>query len=138
LQNIDVGTAKLLNTLGFLLYSKLDESNFRSLYSQIQTVLVPSLWNEPWPYVVIEAIMQRRLVIASRIGGIPEQVEGCKGAFLCEPGDCRQLADTMEMVSGLNIEELNDIGSQSREVFLRRFNNESSIRKFINICEHLA
>lgn len=138
LQSVGTNVRELLNTLGFLLYGKLDDADFRGVYRQIRTVLVPSLWNEPWPYVVVEALMQRRLLIASSIGGIPEQVEGCKGAFLCEPGDSKQLADTMELITGLNREEMNDLGSQNREVFLRRFNNDSSIRKFISICEHLT
>jgi len=137
-QDIEPNVSELLSKLGFLLYGKLDGAKFKAVYRQIQTVLVPSLWNEPWPYVVVEALTQRRLLIASKIGGIPEQVEGCKGVFLCEPGDKKQLADTIEMVKGLNDDQVSDFGLQSREVFLRRFNNESSVRKFIRICEQLA
>lgn len=138
LQDSGPNVKRLLKKLGFTLYGRLDETEFNTIYSQIQTVLVPSLWSEPWPYVVVEALRQQRLLIASNIGGIPEQVKGCKGAFLFEPGAKRQLSETIEMVKGFNKDQVEDFGSQSKEVFLQRFNNESSIRRFIRICEQLA
>jgi glycosyltransferase involved in cell wall biosynthesis len=147
-EQIHVHATKLLNSepkfeamlenLGFIPYSRLDPTQFKAVYRQIQTVLVPSIWGEPWPYVVVEALTQRRLLVASRIGGIPEQVEGCAGAFLFEPGDERQLLETIEMTKSFSKDQVNDFGMRNKEVFLRRFNNESSIRKFIRICEHLT
>jgi glycosyltransferase involved in cell wall biosynthesis len=82
--------------------------------------------------------LRRRLLIASNIGGIPEQVEGCRGVFLCEPGDSEDLADNMEIVGGLSGEDAEELGWQNRETFLSRFKNESSIRKFISICNRLT
>ena len=74
------------------------------LYSQIRVSIVPSIWPEPLPYLVSEAIMQGRFVVASRIGGIPELVEGCKGMHLCNPGDPYQLEKALESVYGLEKE----------------------------------
>jgi len=136
--NIDPNLRELFRKLGFLDYPKLDEAEFRRVYQQIQTVLVPSLWNEPWPYVIVEALTQRRLLIASSVGGIPEQVEGCKGAFLFNAGDLDQLTQTIDIVNGLSAEQVSELGSQNKETFLRRFNNDSSIRKFIKICDQLT
>ena len=65
-----------------MLYEKLTKERFASLYQRIRTVLVPSIWAEPWGYVVVEALYQGRLLIASDMGGLPEMVEGCPGAFL--------------------------------------------------------
>jgi glycosyltransferase involved in cell wall biosynthesis len=128
---------RMLNELGLLTYGRLNREEFKDVYRHVQTVLVPSLWDEPWPYAVVESLMQRRLLVASNIGGIPEQVRGCNGAFLCEPGNGRQLSDTLELVNGFSGEQMNDLGIHNREVFLRRFNNDSSARKLITICEYL-
>lgn len=128
----------LLNGLGLLGYPKLDDLEFRRMYQQIQTVLVPSLWNEPWPYVIVEALVQSRLLIASRVGGIPEQVEGCEGAFLFDAGDIDQLMQTLDIVTGMGSEQIDELGSQNKETFLRMFDNDSSIRKFIKICDKLT
>jgi glycosyltransferase involved in cell wall biosynthesis len=129
--------ARALNGLGFLLYGKLDKSELDKVYENIRAVVVPSVWHEPWPYVVVEALVQGRFVIASRMGGIPEQVEGCKGAMLFDAGNYNKLADSMEFVAGLEREKIVDYGFQNRETFLKRFDNESSLKGFISVCEHV-
>lgn len=129
--------ARALSRLGFLLYDKLDKSELDKVYESIRAVVVPSVWHEPWPYVVVEALVQGRFVIASRMGGIPEQVEGCEGVMLFEAGNYSKLADSIEFVAGLEREKIVDFGFQNRETFLRRFNSESSINGFIGVCEHL-
>jgi glycosyltransferase involved in cell wall biosynthesis len=126
-----------IRKLGFRLHKRLEIPDLENLYMQLKSVLVPSIWNEPWPYTIVEALLRRRFVVASRIGGMPEQVEGCKGAILVEPGDSKMLAEAIEYVMDLSKEEVVDLGSQNREVFLSRFNNYSSVRKFINLCENL-
>jgi glycosyltransferase involved in cell wall biosynthesis len=128
---------KSLTRIGILPYGKLDNDEYEKLYRQIQAVIVPSIWHEPWPYVVVEALVQGRFVIASCMGGISEQVEGCKGVMLFEAGNYNKLADSMEFVAGLEREKIVDLGFQNREIFLRRFDNESSLKGFISVCEHL-
>lgn len=129
--------AERAKSLGFLLHGKLDTQRFERLYRQIFAVVVPSIWHEPWGYVVIEAILRGRLIIASRTGGIPEQVEGCKGVILCQPGNFVELAETADFVRGFDKEVVEDLGIQNREAFLKRFNNKASATKFVSICEDL-
>ena len=130
--------ARALSGLGFLLYDKLNKSELDKVYENIRAVVVPSVCHEPWPYVVVEALVKGRFIIASRMGGIPEQVEGCKGVMLFEAGNYNKLADSMEFVAGLEREKIVDLGFQNRETFLRRFDNESSLKGFIGVCEHLT
>jgi glycosyltransferase involved in cell wall biosynthesis len=130
--------AKSSRELGISLYGKLDRVECNRLYKQVRAVIVPSICHEPWPYVVSEAIARGRFVIASRVGGIPEQVEGCKGALLCEPGNSKQLAEAIEFVGSLDREDVAELGFQSKEKFSKRFDNTISIRSFISICENLA
>ena len=128
---------KSLTRIGILPYGKLDNKEYKKLYRRVQAVIVPSTWHEPWPYVVVEALVQGRFVIASRVGGIPEQVEGCKGVMLFEAGNYNELADSMKFVAGLEKEKIVDLGFQNRETFLKRFDNESSLKGFIGVCERL-
>jgi glycosyltransferase involved in cell wall biosynthesis len=129
---------KSLSDLGFVVHEKVERVMFERIYSDVSTTIVPSLWHEPWPYVVIEALIKGRYLIGSRVGGIPEQVEDCKGVTLCEPGDKRQLAAAMSMVKGLSRETIVDLGANNREMFLRRFNNETSMKNMIKLCERVA
>jgi glycosyltransferase involved in cell wall biosynthesis len=130
--------ALTLNKSGFLLYGKLDQTEYADLYKKVQKVIVPSLWPEPWPYVVVEALLSGRFVIASRIGGIPEQVLGCKGTLLFEAGDAEKLGEAISYVHGLRREAVIDLGFQNREAFRRRFSNEVSLDQFISVLEHLV
>ncbi len=127
-----------ISDVGFSLYKWLEIPELEQLYRKLKSIIVPSIWNEPWPYVVVEALIRGRFVIASRIGGMPEQLEGCKGAILCDPGDSEMLAKSIQYVQGLTMDEIVDLGYQNKESFLRRFNNDSSIKKFIKLCENLT
>lgn len=129
---------KSLSNLGFIVHERVERAMFERIYCDVSTTIVPSLWHEPWPYVVVEALIKGRYLIASKVGGIPEQVENCKGVTLCEPGDNGQLAEAMSLVKGLSKETIVDMGANNRETFLRRFNNETSIKNLIKLCEQVA
>lgn len=55
-------------------------------------VAVPSRWPENFPYAVLEAQMAARGVVATRVGGIPEQIDDGRDGVLIEPGDVAGLA----------------------------------------------
>jgi glycosyltransferase involved in cell wall biosynthesis len=50
-------------------------------------LLVPSLWYEGFPMVIVEALSFGLPIIASRIGGLPEMVQDGQSGLLFEPGD---------------------------------------------------
>ena len=63
------------------------------LFPMIDLLIVPSLWQEPFGRVIVEAYAQGVPVLASRVGGIPEIVEEGVTGFLFDPhtpGDFRQ------------------------------------------------
>jgi glycosyltransferase involved in cell wall biosynthesis len=134
--NVRKGFADALGRSGFFLYGKVEKRQYDEIYENIRTVLVPSLWPEPWPYVVVEALLQGRFVVASRIGGIPEQTEGCKNVSLCEPGNSVDLSENMLSVMDLEKESIIDIGLKNKAIFLKRFDNERSVKKFVKILEN--
>jgi glycosyltransferase involved in cell wall biosynthesis len=56
-------------------------------------VIVPSLWYENQPYSITESLTLGKVVVASKIGGIPELVEDGINGLLFRPGDvdeCRK------------------------------------------------
>lgn len=59
-------------------------------------VVVPSEWYENCSNVVLEAMALGKPVIASRIGGLPEQIEDGKTGFLFQMGDHDELAEKMQ------------------------------------------
>jgi len=59
----------------------------------MDAVVIPSIWEEAFPYAALEAMSVGRPVIASRVGGMPEIVENGKTGFLFEKGDAAGLAE---------------------------------------------
>jgi len=136
--NISEAMTHSLAGIRVILHKKLEYDKQEGFYRQIKGVIFPSIVPEPLPYVTAEAILRARILIASRIGGIPEQVKNCKGVFLFEAGNHRELAEIVKHVSGLNKEAVVDLGYQNREVFAKTFSNEKSIHEFINTINDLT
>ncbi len=59
--------------------------------SGARCIVVPSLWYENAPAVILDAYARGRPVVASRIGGIPEIVEHEVTGLLVEPGNVEDL-----------------------------------------------
>ncbi len=82
-----------VSNLGYLRGTALWEQ-----YRQASVVLVPSVWPEPCPTVVLEAMAHGVPVIGSRIGGIPDLVEHERSGLLVPPNDAARLAESMHAV----------------------------------------
>jgi glycosyltransferase involved in cell wall biosynthesis len=72
-----------------------------------RVVVVPSLWNENFPYAVLEAQALGRAVVATRVGGIPEQIDDGVDGRLVAPGDVDGLVGVVRSL-------LEDSGSAER------------------------
>jgi len=130
--------SKMLSKWGFVAYGRLRPEEIARLYPKIRVVLVPSVVPETFSYVVAEALLQGRLVIASRVGAIPELVQGCKGVWLFDPGDFSQLAEKMKLVHDLTDETACDLGLNNRETFAKLIDNNRILRGFLELCNSLT
>ncbi|RMQ42685.1 Glycosyl transferase, group 1 protein [Pseudomonas cichorii] len=61
--------------------------NPETFYKQIDVAIVPSVWNEPFGMVAVEACAHSRPVIASRMGGLTEIIKDQVNGLLCSPDD---------------------------------------------------
>lgn len=60
--------------------------------------IVPSVWPEPCPTVVMEAMCQGRAVVGSAIGGLPDLIDDRRTGLLVPPGDAGTLAQAMAIL----------------------------------------
>jgi spore coat protein SA len=67
---------------GFIPHTQL-----KYLYSIADIVVVPSVWQDPCPLVVLEAMASETCVVATAVGGIPEVIEHDANGILIAPDD---------------------------------------------------
>lgn len=77
-------------------------------------VIVPSVCFETDPYSVLEAQAAGRVVIASHVGGIPEQIRDGETGFLFERGSPAALAAVMRRVWDMDMAARSAIGGRAR------------------------
>lgn len=70
-----------------------------AFYGQVDVVVVPSLWQEPFGRTVIEALAHGIPVIASKRGGIPEALEDGVTGVIVDPDEPGSLGRAMRRVS---------------------------------------
>ena len=75
------------------LLGHLDGAALAAVRSRAAVVVVPSRFPETFGYVVAEAQVDGRVVVASGIGALTELVEHERTGLLVPPGDARALAD---------------------------------------------
>lgn len=90
-----VGSNSRVNIDGVSNLGYLPSGELREQYQKAGMVVVPSVWPDPCPTVILEAMAHGRPVIASRIGGIPDLVEDGRSGLLIPPNDSAALADSL-------------------------------------------
>lgn len=132
-------TAKIGNGILVNFLPRLNRASFLGIMKKMSIVAVPSLCPEPLPYTLIESMLNGKLVVASRIGGIPEMVDQTSsGVELIEPGDYKEIADALASFLTLELEEANEIGIKNREHILRKFDNKITIESFVEILNRVT
>lgn len=101
-------------------------------------VALPSIWHEIAPKSVLEAMARKKPVVASAIGGLPEQVEDGVTGFLAPPGDAQGLAGALRQLDALPADELAAMGERGRERALTRFSTDAYYEAMTALYAKLA
>jgi len=97
-------------------------------------LVFPSICEEPFPYAVLEAMLSRTIPIASKVGGVPEIVQGTYAEkMMFTPGDVEESVRRIEEVLSLSEESLIDIGASLRENILKKFDVNMIRDQLLNI-----
>jgi glycosyltransferase involved in cell wall biosynthesis len=98
-----------------------------SLLADVDIAVLPSVANEGTPLVVLEAMRAGTPLVATRVGGIPEQVRHLREALLVAPGDAPALAKAM--LSLLDDRGLAQRLGAARGRYERRCSPEAMVRE---------
>ena len=107
----------------------LDRVRFRSIplmemsgaYRWADVILAPSIYEEPYGLVALEAMACSRPVVASATGGLLENVENNVTGVLCKPGDVDELATATIRLAG-SASSRTRMGKAGRDFVIRNRN----------------
>ncbi len=102
-----------------------------SYYISVDICVVPSLVNEGFPTVLLEAMICGKPVVASKVGGIPYIVKDKETGLLFEPGNAEDLAD--KAITLLQDKELRDRMGEAAEVRAREFTWDKITERTVEI-----
>ena len=107
--------------------------DMRSIYAQTRLLLVPSIWEEGFGMVVVEAQSCRIPVVASARGGLPESV-GDGGVLIQRYKDADAWVAVIQDLLGnrRNYDEL--AGRALRHAHAEEFTASCSARRFLEVC----
>jgi len=105
-------------------------------YAASDVVVVPSL-QEAWGLVATEAMACGKPVVASRVGGLPDQVIDGYNGFLVSPRDPKALADRILYLLE-NPSEARRMGLNGRKLAEEQFDIEKRVDKIVKLYRELV
>ena len=108
----------------------LSSQEVHALTLQACAVVVPSLWYENAPMSVLEPMAAGVPVIASSVGGIPEQVTDGVDGLLVKPGDIGALSEAMKRLSA-DRDLATARGSRAQVTMAERFSPEKHVTALV-------
>ena len=107
------------------------------LLRRAHVVIVPSLWYEGFPMVVVEAFAAGAPVIASDIGALGEVVDHGRTGLHARPGDAEDLARQVEWLTA-HEEERRRMQQSARREFELHYTAERNYKMLLAIYERAA
>jgi len=108
----------------------------KSIISRASFVVMPSECYENCSMAVLEAMALGKPIIASRIGGLPEQVEDGRTGLLFEMGNVEELKEKM-LYLWKNKDLRIEMGKEARKKAEREFSLERHCEKLLQIYKKL-
>ena len=85
------------------------------VFDSADIFVLSSLW-EGTPKVLLEAMARSLPVVSTNVGGIPSVLEDGVNGFMCEPSNPEDLANKIEKMINLELDELNSFVIKSNEM----------------------
>lgn len=113
------GMSKYIHILGY-------KDDVLSWIKTSDFLILPSIKGEGLPKVVIEAMMQEVVPIATNVGGAPELIESGKSGFIVEKKSPKALANAILKLLDKDMDTKN-MGQNAKMHIIEKFNTQKSV-----------
>lgn len=101
------------------------------VFERIDITVMPSLYKEGLPNVLLESMSMHVPVISSNIGGVPEIVTNGETGYMVEPGDSGELARAIQKLWG-DQEQYQKMRANTRKLIEEKFDKEIQFERFLD------
>lgn len=113
-----------------------NESRIFDFMAALDVIALPSIGNEDFPNVILEAMALGKPVIATRIAGVPEQVDSNVTGLLVEPANPLELAAGLRLLAG-DAELRRTLGGHARGKFEANFTVETAVSRYMALYDRI-
>jgi glycosyltransferase involved in cell wall biosynthesis len=126
------GAAQKLSSSNVIFTGWLDSGQVRTWLERARVLVLPSLWYEAFPMIILEAFCCGRPVVVSDIGSLGEIVQHEREGLKFDPGNEAVLGDTLKRV--LTGDALADrLGANARAAYLTKYTPERNYEMLMRI-----
>lgn len=136
-ENIQKRFASEISSGQIKLLGQLSGESLHDEISQARAIVFPSIWPENMPLALLESLAQGKLIIASRVGGLPEIIKDKENGFLFTAGDIKGLKESIETIFNLAPEELKQIKIKAQKS-AQELDPDVHLQKILKIYSKLA
>lgn len=108
-----------------------------TILKKARLVVVPSQWYENFPFTVLESMSAGKAVIASRIGGIPEQIDNNNSGLLID--DVASVDEWAAKIGSLyqDKDKIKRLGHSARQLTITCYGEDLHYRRMLSLYEGL-
>jgi glycosyltransferase involved in cell wall biosynthesis len=113
------------------------QSDVAAWMSSVDVVVIPSIWEEAFPFSALESMSMGLPVVASDIGGLPEIFATEQTGLLVEPGNATALAAALERVKAdRNLGR--NLGERAERAFQEQYTTERMAERIESVYRELV
>ncbi|MHA1974477.1 MAG: glycosyltransferase family 4 protein [Candidatus Hodarchaeales archaeon] len=101
------------------------------IYARSDIIVLPSLYKEGLPNVLLEAMAMGKPVIASNVGGVAEVLKDGVNGYLVEAGKVKQLVKAILKIAE-DGKKSRKMGKKGREIVVKEHNRQMQLKKFLD------
>ncbi|MBE0558921.1 MAG: glycosyltransferase family 4 protein [Proteobacteria bacterium] len=108
-----------------------DTDDVQPFIAQADCIVLPS-YREGTPRALLEAASMGKPVVTTDSAGCRDVVKDGVSGYLCRPHDAADLAEKMEKILSLSLDQRIDMGSEGRNKILTQFDERIVITKYLD------
>jgi len=112
-----------------------NRTELKPILQQAKAVVIPSVWAENMPLSLLEALSLGKIVIASRIGGLPEIIKDGENGLLATPGSDQDLARQIKRLNEINYQAVSRAAQSSAAAFAPAKNLAAVLAVYQNLLK---